>query len=359
MRWLPALVSMLACEALARTGPVTVSAVGAQGEPRPALSRAVESALVAYGASVAVLGEGAKCVPPCQQIRVALDAAGGISVQAELGTLRASRRLEHVEGASTVELARAIALEGRELLNQLEEPPRVNPRKAPPRAPRKAAEPLAVVEASAEPLASREVVQTAGLLVEPVPVEPASAERMSRSPAPMPAPIAPLPAPHSWLSFGARGLVQSLPSMPLVTAGAALGARAELMRGLDLRLSLAATFPAIDDRGPVRVRLRTTGGSAVLAAQLEGLPLWIGGGVEFLFLAVDRPVPDFDTLEAQSVGGLLAVETRFRFARATAVLGVQGAWHPFKERVPLDATTAFVYPSFGVSLLAGLEVDVF
>jgi hypothetical protein len=223
------------------------------------------------------------------------------------------------------------------------------------------------VEASAEQLASREVLQMAALLVEPVPVEPVSAERMSRSPAPMPAPIevprpevtAPLPAPQSWLSFGVRGLVQSLPSAHLVTAGISLGARAELARGLDLRLSLAATVLTIDDSGPVRVRLRATGGSAVLAAQLGSLPLWIGGGAELLFLAVDRPVPDFDTLEAQSVGGLLAVETRFRFARATAMLGAQGAWHPFRARAPLDMTTAFVYPSFGASMLAGLEVDVF
>ncbi|MCY1015800.1 hypothetical protein [Pyxidicoccus sp. MSG2] len=365
MRWLAVLMWMLACDALAAT--VTVSAAGARGEPHPELSRAVASALLAQGTSVAIMGEGGKCDPPCQRLRVELDAEGGVSIQAELGTLRASRHLEHVAGASTVELARAIALEGQDLLTQLGEPPRPVPRKAPVGAPRRAAEPVASAKASAAQSACDGPVQTAALPVGPAPVEPVPIERMPLPPAPAPAPIevprlevtAPSPAPRSWLSFGARGLVHSFPSTHLVMAGAALGARAELVRGLDVRLSLAATVPTIDDSGPLRVRLHTTSGSALFAAQLGSLPLWIGGGAELVFLAVDRPVPDFDTLEAESVGGLLGVETRLRLARATAVLGVQGAWHPFGSRAELDRTTAFVYPSFGASVLAGLEVDVF
>jgi hypothetical protein len=153
--------------------------------------------------------------------------------------------------------------------------------------------------------------------------------------------------------------VHSFPSEHLVTAGAALGARAELMRGLDLRLSVAATAPAIDNSGPSPIRLRTTSGSALLAARLGGLPLWAGAGAELVFASVDLPVPGFDTSETQSVGGLLGVEARFKLARATAVLGVQGVWHPFRSHAEIDETRAFTYPAVGASVLAGLEVDVF
>jgi hypothetical protein len=319
-------------------GPyVQVTATDPGGVELASLSDAVARALVVTGATV-VVGPSAqvRCGPQCARLTVVKHSAVRYRLEARQSGRLAMGELQLPGGASSLDIAQALAIEARLLMRWPTVPVLESAR--PRVATRDASTPAALVlnpsdeGAAPQPVPGTAVAMVGGLPPVPASLGPGPVSEGPRLPVPDPTADAPhIVEPHrvsDRLAFSTSATVMHGLGSGFAAIGLHIGARAAIVDGLEARLGISLLEPnrAEDAIGNLRTRARPI--TATLDAAVPGVNgLSAGVGAELLLVEVDRRDGPPDA-SAQSLGGRAQVELKRSLGHLSATLELYASMHP-------------------------------
>jgi len=313
-------------------GPyVQVTATDPGGAELAGLSDAIARALVVTGATV-VVGPSAqaRCGVQCARLTVVKHSAVRYQLEARQSGRIVQGELQLPGGASSLDVAQALAIEARLLMRWPAEP---------------------AVQVARPRVAAREAINA----VEPPPganPAPGTAVAMAMMPPPPPPIRGPEPAPEGprlpvpdptagsaprvaephrvsdRLAFTTSATVMHGLGSGFAAIGIHIGARAAIVDGLEARLGISLLEPnrAEDAVGDVRTRARPI--TATLDAAIpavNGLSAGLGG--ELLLVEVDRRDGPPDAAK-HSFGGRAEIELKRSLGHVSATLQLYASMHP-------------------------------